>query len=576
MRFPRLRTLLFATVALSLVAAACGGGDDDATSTPAATQAPTAMAQPTATTAPAPTATAVPVPTGDLVVLGASMGNSELIGRQGQTREYLDSMYDYMIGADDDGTLSTKKGLVTAWTLSADGKTHTLKTRKGVMFHNGREASAEDYRIQIERAMAEGSQFSSANNLRKGVATITAPDAQTLVVVLNDRDIWWHLQYASIMGQGGAPNMVIDGKYYQEVGEEGYNTKPIGSGPYKFKSIAVNDSVVMEAVNTHWLYGVPRMKTFTYRAVPEETTRLALVRGGQADIAPISRAGIKPTKAAGLRLVEKANSGVGSFRFESQFVKEYPGYGKNPLADQNVRAALGYYGIDRETIVATFLEGSGEPSIDYPSQPTDQAYTKQPVPAYDVNKAKQMLAAAGYPNGFAIDMVVYPWGQLAESQEIMEAIAVMWEKLGVKVSRVPMDFITFQGKLFAAKVDPQGAWTKPTVAGMWFLAGSPVAGAGAGTYHTPGGFVVNWGEDTSVLAKKWQASANAEEYKVNKDAYMKVAIERVGITGGGVAVFVTGLLWAAGPNVPQGWRIGAGRYQMNFQQVAAAKTLPFS
>ncbi|MSQ25316.1 MAG: hypothetical protein EXR49_03435 [Dehalococcoidia bacterium] len=266
-------------------------------------------------------------------------------------------------------------------------------------------------------------------------------------------------------------------------------------------------------------------------------------------------------------MFEKENSGVGAFRFEAQFAKQYDGK-PNPIANYDVIKALGYYGVDRETIVKTFLQGRGVASVDYPSQPLDYGYIKQSLPAYDPVKAKDMLAKAGYPNGFDLDFIIYPRSNLPEGTEIMEAVVVGWEKLGIKINRQPMDFVSFQNKIFGRAFGDNGAFNKPTVSGMWYLGASPTAGATAASSHTVGGFNVNYDADITDAGKKWQAAITLDDYKKWRTEYMKLAIDKGAPTGGGMAIFTVGLLYAGSAKVPAKWDIGSGQDARNYQKAA--------
>ncbi len=332
MRWSIIARIIPAASAGSLLLAACGGGEEATVApTAAPTVVPTAAAQatatlaPTATARPAPTATPVPPPTttsapvstGQMTIALSGFANFEMVTQQGTTKEYLESMYDYVIGAKENGDLDPATGFVSSWTTDAEGKGFAFKTRPNVLFHNGDTATAKDIIAFIDLARAPGSQWSSAPALRTDIVSMDTPDDNTLNVKLSAASIFWHLRNLSLMGSGGSPSHLLSGKYLAAEGYAGYNKKPIGTGPYKFKSAAVNDNLTVEAVEKHWLYGVPRTETMVFRAVPEETTRLALLRAGDADIIPISRAGLKAAQAAGVQIFEKENSGVGAFRFPS-------------------------------------------------------------------------------------------------------------------------------------------------------------------------------------------------------------------------------------------------------------------
>ncbi len=512
------------------------------------------------------------------------LGNSNSWLFQGGTdRKYVDIMYDYMIGATDDAQLDPDSGLVSEWSLSDDAQNYSFKTRDGVTFWNGEEADASDItRFLLRVREGEGIQLSSVGNLNNDVADIRLIDKNTMEVDINAPGIFWHLQWMSLLGQGGSPNHVVSMDHFEEIGIERYNRDPLGTGPYKFKSLAPSDELVVEArEDGHWFLGVPKTKTVIFRAIPEETTRIALVRAGDADLAPIARASLPSARSGGLQIFERPGSVKANFRWEASYVENYEGYGPNPINDFRVRQALGMFGIDRQVIADTFMQGLAVPSLDYPSQEMDQTYQRFPAETlapFDPDKARALLKEAGYENGFELDMRIWnpPRSNLPEGPEIMEAIAVWWEDLGITVNRVPGSYTEHRTKLFGegngANEDLKsgGAFDRPTVAGMWGLSASPTAGASAaGSYNPAGRFNTNFDPELKRLAEVWQSALNIEDYGKARQEYMAAQIEQGFSTGGGVPVVSYGLIWAGADTVSADWNTGPSRYAFNYKRLAA-------
>jgi peptide/nickel transport system substrate-binding protein len=456
---------------------------------------------------------------------------------------------------------------------------YTFKTRDGVLFWDGEQADASDIVRFLERVkLGEGMQLSSVGNLNNDVKDIRLIDNNTFEVDINSPGIFWHLQWMSLLGQGGSPNHVVSMDHFEKIGIEQYNRDPLGSGPYTFKSMTPGDELVVEArEDGHWNLGVPKIKTVTFRAIPEETTRIALVRAGDADLAPIARASLPSAKNAGLKIFERPGSVKANFRMESTYVENYPDYGPNPLNDARVRRALGMFGIDRQVVADTFMQGLATPSLDYPSQEWDQTYKRFPAETmapFDPDRARALLKEAGYEAGFELDMRIWnpPRSNLPEGPEIMEAIAVWWEDLGITVNRVPGSYSEHRTRLFGegkgANEDLKsgGPWDKPTVAGMWGLSASPTAGASAaGSYNPSGRFNTSFDPELKALAEAWQSTLNIEDYGVARHEYMAAQIEAGFSTGGGVPVVSYGLLWAGADTVADGWLTGPSRYAFNYK-----------
>ncbi len=623
MRLRKFHLLALSAIVVSLVVAACGGGSDPtATSGPAApapttapaptavpdapaptavpdapaptaapgptsalppTAAPRATAVPAATARPQDTATPVPVPEGEMTIALTDLGESHTwLFSGGTDRKYLDLMYDYMLGATDEVELDTESGLVSEWTISDDAQSYAFKTRDGVTFWDGSRADASDIVRYLEEVRdGEGYQISSVGNLRNDVKEFRFIDINTFEVDINAPTIFWHLQWLSLIGQGGSPNHVVDMDHLSEIGLTAYNRDPSGSGPYKFVSVAPSDNMVMEAQDEHWFFGVPKIKTVIVRAIPEEITRIALVRAGDADLAPIGRASLASARDAGLQIFERPGSVCACFRMEAQYVENYPGYGPNPLNDPKVRVALGHYAIDRQVIADTFMQGLAQPYFDYPSQTMDRTYSAFPPTDYDPARAKELLTAAGYPDGFELDLIVWnpPRSNLPEGPEIMEAIAVWYEDLGLTVKRIPMSFTEFRTRLFAPGKGPAedgisgGPWERPTIAGAWGLGASPVAGASqAGAFNASGRFNTHntvSNPELAKIAQEWQSTLTIEAYAAKRIEFMELNIAQGFATGGGTPIVSYGLIWAGNDTIPAEWNSGPSRYAFNYKKIAA-------
>ena len=527
MRFGKFRVLLFAGIVASLIVAACGGGGDEAegpqaTRVPAApTVAPTraATAPPAAATArpaaapaatAAPTATPRPVPRGELRYALNNMGTFKGFPDQGVTNIYLDAAYDYIIGDTPAGIDDPTSGIVNQWTVSADGKVWTLKTRDGIKFHNGDAASAKDVAFWLNYGISDEAKFSSKGAHLRDVESFAAPDNNTVVITLKIANVFWPQTQVAKAGCGGSPCQLVPEKYFNSVGTGGFNKNPVSSGPYKITNIQIGASMTMEGIDNHWFYGVPRFKTVYWQLVPEEITRLALLKNRDIEATNISRDGAVQLKnTRGVKVYSRDGSGTVNIRLENQWVTEYPGYGKNPLSVLEVRQALVLYGIDRDAIAATFLKGFATPTVNYPVTVADVGYEKLPVAKYDPAKAKQMIADAGWAKGFELDFFIWPRPALPEGEEISEAIAQSWEGLGLKVHRRNMSYDAWKDNwLFPAN------WDRPSVSGLWYLANNRIsAHLGNSVNNALSAYAQSHSQDTIDLGKKWFNAKTPEEYK---------------------------------------------------------------
>ncbi len=562
---------LVATTALALVAAACGSGTS--TTAPVATAVQTKG--PVATTAPAatntPAATPLPAaPTGEMVVAFSNMGAFEMLMVTGTARNYMDALYDYAIYADLNGNLDPKSGLVSSWEMSPDASTWTFKTRNDVFFHNGDRATAKDIQSTITRSAAPTSKRAAASILRRDVVSMDVPDEGTLIVKLSGTNIFWGPTNLSSVGTGGAPSYVEPKNYIEAKGEEFANRNPVGTGVYKFKSLVLDDRLNMEAVDKHWLLGVPRTKSLVYRLIPEETTSLALLKSGELNLMQISRNGsLDAGKTKTLRIVERKDSGYATFiGVYDQFLKEYPGYGPNPLASTAVRQALFWYGVDRASLVKNFLGGYGTAAME--PNAWDPAYQRRPVTQYDQAKAKQMIADAGFSKGFELDLLIVPRPALPEGQQVMEAIATWWEGLGVKVNRKPTQYETVTS-IQVKKAQAASFFDKPTISGMFFLANS-----GIPSLTTAAPCTTPWANSDSVrdsdqqrctIQKTNLGPKSVDDYIKGKKVYDGYDVAQAHNS----TFFQLGELFAGDAKVPAGWAVGKEPYGWRFERAAAMR-----
>jgi peptide/nickel transport system substrate-binding protein len=166
--------------------------------------------------------------------------------------------------------------LAESWTESADGRVYEFKLRRGLKFHNGDAVTAEDVKFSFERYKGAG-----ASELQARVRQVEVVDPLT---------VRFHLQepwpdFLTFYGTTAtAAGLVVPKKYLTQVGDDGFKKHPIGAGPYKFVSHMVGVELVLEAYTGYWRK-TPHVKRLVMKSVPETTTRVAMLKNGEADIA---------------------------------------------------------------------------------------------------------------------------------------------------------------------------------------------------------------------------------------------------------------------------------------------------
>ena len=166
--------------------------------------------------------------------------------------------------------------LAESWTESLDGLTYEFKLRRGLKFHNGDPVTAEDVKFSFERYKGAG-----AKELNARVRLVETVDP--LTVRFHLKEPW--PDFMTFYGTTAtAAGIVVPQKYFTQVGDEGFRESPIGAGPYKFVRHTPGVEVVLEAYPGYWRR-VPNVKRLIMKSVPEGTTRLAMLKKGEADMA---------------------------------------------------------------------------------------------------------------------------------------------------------------------------------------------------------------------------------------------------------------------------------------------------
>jgi peptide/nickel transport system substrate-binding protein len=276
--------------------------------------------------------------------------------------------------------------LAESWSVAKDGLTYEFVLRPNVTFHNGDPLTAEDVKFSFERYKG-----AAARLLKERVAAVEIVDPHRVRFRLKEP---WpdFLTFYATPATGAA--WIVPKKHVEKVGDEGYKKALVGAGPYRMVSLNPGIEMVLEAHEGYWRK-MPSVKRLVFRQVPDETTRLAMLKRGEADIAYSLRGplGEEVRRTPGLRLA--ANLIPATFWID--FTTE-PWDAKSPWHDRRVRLAASL-ALDRKAISqAETLGFSRAASSIVPSG--FEFYWPAPAVPYDPAQAKRLLAEAGYPRGF--------------------------------------------------------------------------------------------------------------------------------------------------------------------------------
>ena len=275
--------------------------------------------------------------------------------------------------------------LAESWSVSADGMTYEFVLRQGVRFHNGDPVTADDVKFSFERYRGV-----SARVLKDRVRQVQVIDAHRVAFQLKQP---WpdFLTFYATPATGAA--WIVPRKYVDKVGDDGFKKAPVGAGPYRFVSFAPGVELVLEAHEQYWRK-VPSVKRLILKVVPDEVTRLAMLKRGEADIAYALRGpvGEEVRRSPGLTLKPTQFYGEQWMLFTEQWDP------KSVWADRRVRLAVNH-AMDRQAMNQSITLGFSRMTGSIIPQDFEFAWPA-PLYSFDPRKAKQLLAEAGYPQGF--------------------------------------------------------------------------------------------------------------------------------------------------------------------------------
>lgn len=346
------------------------------------------------------------------------------------TREVLFNIFEGLVKPNSDGEMIP--AVAEKYTLSEDGTTYTFTLREGVKFHNGQTVTAEDVVYSINRcaAVPEGQEKPLVAAF-SAVKSVEALDEKTVAVTIAQRD----LEFISYMTAA-----IIPADY------ENQDTAPVGTGPFKFVSRTPQQDFVMERFEDYW--GAPAwLDKVTYKICENADALVMNLNGGSIDLCAHLTSAQASQLNQNFQVLEGTMNLVQAIYLNNQ---------AKPFDNQLVRQAL-CYAIDRQGIMDMVADGHGTAvgSSIYP------AFAKYFLPElvdkypHDVAKAKELLAQAGYPDGF--DMTISVPNNYQPHMDTAEVVAEQLREAGINVTIQPVEWSTwldtiYNGRQFQATV----------------------------------------------------------------------------------------------------------------------------
>jgi peptide/nickel transport system substrate-binding protein len=329
-------------------------------------------------------------------------------------------------------------GLAESWTISKDGLQYTFRLRPGVTFHDGTPLNAQAVKFSIERQINPDhpayklGKYPFANFFFGNVKAVEALSDERVAFLLKEP----RASFLAILTAGAAS--IVSPTAVMKAGPD-FPLHPVGTGPFKFVSWDRGQRVVLEKNPAYWKFPV-KLDRVIYRPIVEDQARLTELLTGSLDLI----VGVPPDYVGQLEsggkvaVLKQTGAHVWYLGINNQ---------KKPFDDKRVRQALNY-AVDKEAIVRDVLKGTGAPSrgpvlpSTWAADPALKAYP------HDPERAKKLLAEAGYPNGFATTLWVPESGSGMQSPVAMSTVMQSNLKaVNVNVTLQTMEWGAFLAKL---------------------------------------------------------------------------------------------------------------------------------
>ncbi len=425
-----------------------------------------------------PPAAASQEPSGTVVYVLNSLGSQDWLAPSTgfQSASVLMAMNEFLLCRDHrSGLVADGVGqLAETWSVSEDWSTYTFNLRRGVQFHGGwGELTSADVKFSFELALEDQSR-NYCKTVLGFVGSIETPDDYTVILHLDTPSSYLPEQ---CLTERGPALPIVSKNYVETAGREEASRNPIGTGPFQYTDSELDVHVTFEAVDNHWRVN-PGVEKLVIRNVEEESTRVAMLDTGAAQIAPTSFDRIAhieedPDLALfalpGIRMAVVYLPGM---YLEPQYDPEDTPVWVTGDAESSykVRKALSL-AINRQEIVDQVFSGRGtaEGLCVQSFWPVNQGYNDgcRPDP-YDPDQARKLLAEAGYDDptqmAITIDLAEHP--TVTNTDEVMLAVAQYWQELGIQIETQKTEIRTYQNltgekRAVAAFVFPTALYHNP-------------------------------------------------------------------------------------------------------------------
>ena len=348
-----------------------------------------------------------------------------------------------------EGETTVEPLLATEWVTSEDGLTYTFTLREGIKFHDGTDFNAEAVVFNFERWMKSNQEkFYMYGTVFSGYEADETHELESVKAV-DELTVEFTLKYAQptfIKDLALTPFSISSPAAIEKHGDE-YGSNPVGTGPFVFEEWKRNDRVVLNKNEEYWLEGYPKVGQVIFRTLPNNSARLNALLSGEVDmIDGLDPASIQQVEDnEDFQLLARPPLNIGYLGLNVK---------KKPLDNKLIRQALNY-AVDKDSMIEAFFAGQAEPAKN-PIPSTVEGYNDE-IEAYSYNpeKAKELLAEAGYADGFEMELWAMPVSRpyMPDANRVAEFLQASFAEIGVTANIVTYEWATYLEKTKAGEAD---------------------------------------------------------------------------------------------------------------------------
>ncbi|GGD20082.1 ABC transporter substrate-binding protein [Pontibacillus salipaludis] len=372
---------------------------------------------------------------------GDSTALDPITTTEGETFRVTENLFETLLNYEETNT-ELVPGLAKGWGVYDEGLTYKFFLEEGVTFHDGTPFNAESVVYNFERWMnGDSDQFPYYTMFGgfKGdeghvIESVEAIEEFTVQFTLT------RPQAPFLKNLAMSPFGMASPAALEEYGDK-FTENPVGTGPFKFSEWKRNERIVLEKNENYWKEGLPKLNKVIYTVIPENSARLNALMTGEVDLIDgVNPSDVERIKADDtLQLLERPSMNVGYMAFTVNR--------ETPMADALVRQALSH-AVPKDQIIEAFYGGLAEPAKTV-MPPSIEGYNDDIEDyEYDLEKAKSLLAEAGYADGFEFDLwyMPVPRPYIPEGQKIAEVLQQSFAQIGVTANLQTADWGTYLEK----------------------------------------------------------------------------------------------------------------------------------